>query len=212
MAKTKAKAKGGTYILDDIADLAVEIDSVRPFPGNARDGDIGQLTVSLAENGQYRPIVVNIREGTQYGDMAILAGNHTWQAARVLGWDRIAATFVNVDDMHAKRINVVDNRSNDLATYDDQALADILTGIIAEVGPIGLDGTGFDTDDLDDIIRMIDGPPDLDDLADNYDDDGDPDANYAVLKLKVPPHVQSAWNIHRAEHASDGDALEELLP
>ena len=193
-------------IPDDLADLRVPIDDLQPYPDNPRQGDVGKLCQSLQLNGQYRPIVVNRRDNT------VLAGNHTWKAARQLGWDHIAATFVDVDDDQARRIVLVDNRSNDLATYDDQALADILTGIVADVGPIGLDGTGFDGDDLDDILRMIDGPPDLDDLADEYDPDGDPDSNYAVLKLKVPPHVQSEWNIHRAEHSSDGDALAALLP
>lgn len=142
-------------IPDDLSDLAVEVDSLRPFPGNAREGDVGGICTSLEANSQFRPIVVNRREGGRYGGMTILAGNHTWQAAKALGWDLIAATFVDVDDATAKRINLVDNRSNDVASYDDVALVALLADIVGEQGPGGLVGTGFDGDDLDDLLADL---------------------------------------------------------
>lgn len=153
-------------IPDDLDGLAVELDSLRLFPDNAREGDIGAICTSLQANGQYRPVVVNRREGGAYGDMTILAGNHTVQAARALGWERIAATFVDVDDDTARRIVLVDNRSNDLASYDDAGLADLLASIMQDHGPSGLEGTGFDSDDLDALLA---------DLADPSFDPVDPD-------------------------------------
>jgi ParB-like chromosome segregation protein Spo0J len=102
--------------------LHVPIDSVRPYPGNARRHDLDRLKESLRVNGQYRPIVVN--ERTQ----EVLAGNGTWAAARELGWEKIAATFVDADEEQARRIVLVDNRASDLADYDDQMLADLRRG------------------------------------------------------------------------------------
>ena len=133
-------------IPDALENLTVDIDSLTPYSANPREGDIGAICVSLEANGQYRPIVVNSR------DNVILAGNHTWHAARKLGWTRIAATFVDADDTLARRIVLVDNRANDLASYDDQALVDLLSGLVAEQGVEGLWGTGFDGDALDDLL------------------------------------------------------------
>jgi ParB-like chromosome segregation protein Spo0J len=73
----------------------------------------------LEINKQYRPIVV------QKSTNKILAGNHTWLAAQSLGWEEIAVVYVDVDDVAAKRIVLADNRTNDLADYDGQILAEL---------------------------------------------------------------------------------------
>ena len=66
--------------------------------------------------------------------------------------------WVDVDDKEARKILLADNRTSDLASYDDHALLDILRGIAIEDG--NLIGTGFDTDDLDDLINdLSDGDP-----------------------------------------------------
>ncbi|MBT2400370.1 ParB N-terminal domain-containing protein [Streptomyces sp. ISL-100] len=103
------------------------------------DGDVPAITKSLTVNGQYKAIVVN--RGTHTGrPNEILAGNHTYAAAAELGWEHIAATWVDVDDEAAARIVIVDNRSSDLAGYDTALLAEIL----AELPD--LNGTGYDQD------------------------------------------------------------------
>lgn len=83
-------------------------------------------------------------------DNRVLAGNHTLAAALELGWEEIAATFVDVDDEQAARIVLVDNRSNDIAGYDDQALIDLLKELP------DLEGTGYGADDLDSLIASLD--------------------------------------------------------
>ena len=70
-----------------------------------------------------------------------------------MGWTEIAATFHDCDDDQALRILLVDNRANDLATYDDTALADLLRQL-AETD-LGLDGTLFDGDALDQLIHDL---------------------------------------------------------
>lgn len=128
---------------EDLAEMMVGIDTVKPYPGNPRKGDIGLLSESLKTNGQYRPIVVNRGSGE------ILAGNHTWLAARKLGWSEIAATYVDVDEATARRIVLVDNRSADNASYDDVALDAMIDTLIRDEGLDGLIGTGFDAPELD---------------------------------------------------------------
>lgn len=131
----------------ELADLAVPIASLREHPRNARRGDVGLIADSLKAHGQYRPVVVNRRT------MQVLGGNHTLKAAVALGWDDIAATFIDVDDEEALRIMLVDNRANDVADYEDTALANILTDLAATADQ--LLGTGYDGDDLDTLLADI---------------------------------------------------------
>jgi len=126
--------------------LSVEIDSVEPYDRNPREGDIGAISESLLMHGQYRPIVVN--KPTRQ----ILAGNHTWKAAKALGWTEIAVSFVDVDDEQAARIVLVDNRTNDLASYDDAMLAGMLEELQASSD---LTGTGYDTAALDELLADL---------------------------------------------------------
>lgn len=119
-----------------IAEQSVEvaIDSIRPYGKNPRIGNTAAIADSLAQNGQFRPIVVNKATGE------ILAGNHTWKAAKSLGWNRINIVYVDVDEEKAKRIVLADNRTNDLSTYNAEVLSDILSSL-----PNPDVGTGYDS-------------------------------------------------------------------
>lgn len=131
----------------DLKKVRVKLTDLRAFEGNARRGDIEAIAQSLAELGQFRTIVVN--KGTHTGRAnEVLAGNHTVQAANLIDMTHLDATFVDVDDDTAKKIVLADNRTNDLATYDDVALAELLESLGAD----NLAGTGFTEDDYDDIL------------------------------------------------------------
>jgi len=128
----------------------VDIDSVQAHPKNVRQGDIGAISESLKAHGQYRPIVVDKR--TNY----ILAGNHTWKAAKALGWAEISAGFIETkDDDEALRILLADNRANDLAMYDTGSLEELLREL--SESDEGLEGSLFDLADLDEL--QIDNEP-----------------------------------------------------
>lgn len=124
--------------------VAVALEELTQFPGNARRGDLELVRESLRAHGQYKPIVV--QEGTN----VILAGNHTAQAAVEEGWAEILVSYVAVDDEQARRINLVDNRSNDVAEYDEEALAALLQDLDGDYT-----GTGFDDDALDELLLSL---------------------------------------------------------
>ena len=129
----------------EIEHLIVDIDSVQPHEKNVRQGDIGAISESLKAHGQYRPIVVDRRTNR------ILAGNHTWKAAKALGWQQIAAGYVETkDDDEALRILLADNRTTDLASYDESGLAELLKQLVAS--DEGLEGTLFNNEDLDQLL------------------------------------------------------------
>lgn len=134
----------------------VPIDSVSPHPSNVRQGDVGAIAESLKEFDQYRPIVVQRSTGH------ILAGNHTWRAAKALNWAEIEATLIDVDDAMAKRILLADNRTHDLGTYDERALAALLR---EQAEADALAGTGWDGDTVDDLLMKA--------LADEAKDKGE---------------------------------------
>lgn len=123
------------------------LDSVRPHPRNPRQGDIGAIHESITANGFYGAIIA--QKSTGY----ILAGNHRWRAAQQAGAAEVPVTWVDVDDDHALRILLADNRTNDLATYDDTALSEILKDIMEDAGTLA--GTGYDGDDLDELLNEL---------------------------------------------------------
>lgn len=109
------------------------VDELQQFHRNPRRGDVSEIAKSLKARGQYRPIVVNLGSLTGRKN-EILAGNHTWLAARSLGWSHIDATTVDVDDSDAASIVVADNRLADLGEYDAEDLSVVLQQIVDPVG------------------------------------------------------------------------------
>ena len=125
----------------------VQISTLKRYPRNAREGDIGAISESLRTLGQYRPVVVNKRNNE------ILKGNHTVAGASALGWSEIAVAWVDVDDEQAMKIVLADNKTADKATYDNDLLIDVLKGLST------LEGTGFDSEDFIDVVKGSDTTP-----------------------------------------------------
>lgn len=139
----------------------IDIATIQPHPKNVRQGDIGAISESLKAHGQYRPIVVDRRTNK------ILAGNHTWRAAKSLGWSEIAVGFIeSKDDDDAIRILLADNRTTDLASYDDAGLAELLKQLVNS--DEGLEGTLYDGDALDQLIADIETNTDDSDLINRF--------------------------------------------
>lgn len=126
----------------------VPLVELHEHPRNARQHDLAVISRSLDGIGQYRPIVVN--RGTKTGrPNEILAGHGTVKAATALGWTGIDVAFVDVDDVTATNILLVDNRASDLAEYDDRLLVELL----ASLDDIAL--TGYSESDYDDLVRSL---------------------------------------------------------
>lgn len=110
-------------------------------PDNARkhgDRNIDAIKASLSKFGQRRALVV-------MPDMTVIAGNGTLTAAHALGWERIAITVVPDDwtAEQAKAYALADNRTAELATWDDA----VLEASLGELDAQGWDMTalGFDS-------------------------------------------------------------------
>lgn len=187
-------------IHETLATLSIRIDQIKPRAGNPRRGDVEAIAESLERNGQYRPVVVNRRTAE------VLAGNHTYAAAKRLGWKHIAVTFVDVDEDQAARIILADNRTADLGGYDDTLLLDLLKSLDGD-----LVGTGYTQDDADALAALGSaGVADLDDLANEVGGFSDADA-WPTIRFDVPPHVEQAWREHVKGHDTEYEALASLL-
>jgi DNA modification methylase len=122
---------------------------LKPHPRNANQGDFGAIQQSVEANGFYGTVVANKRTGH------ILAGNHRFAVAKQLGFERIPVAWVDVDDQEELRILIADNRTTRLGIDNEERLAELLSELAQT--PEGLLGTGFDGDDLDDLIGRLAG-------------------------------------------------------
>lgn len=130
----------------------ISVKELHLYHKNPRIGDVDSIAESLRVNGQYRAIVVN--RGTHTGRaMEVLAGNHTLKAARNLGWEKITAHILDVDEDIATRIVLADNRTADLGDYDQEQLLELLESIDSP------EGTGFEPDDLLELFQEMSSEP-----------------------------------------------------
>ena len=130
----------------DLERSLIPLTQVQPHPKNVRKGNVDVLARSMQKFGQMSPILA--QKSTGY----IIKGNHTWKAAKLLGWDRIACNVEDCSDDIAYAYLLADNRASDLADYDKEALARNLTEL-ADAGKLG--NTLWTADDLDDIQAAI---------------------------------------------------------
>lgn len=113
----------------------VAIDSLEIDGENARKHDkanVDAIAGSLSTFGQRKPIVL-------WGNV-VMAGNGTVAAAKQLGWDTIGVVRCppNWSYEQARAFSLADNRTAELATWDDELLADQL---------LELDSVGFEVGD-----------------------------------------------------------------
>lgn len=113
-------------IVEQLQGLCVPVEELRTLTGNARQGDVEAVMRSLDKFGQRKPIVV------QVGSNEIIAGNHTFAAAKRLGWTEIAVVWVEDDDTTAKAFALADNRTSELGGYDSELLAAMIQEVMNE--------------------------------------------------------------------------------
>jgi ParB-like chromosome segregation protein Spo0J len=103
--------------------LARPIATLKLDERNARKHErrsLDTIKTSLSTYGQQKPIVA-LTSGV------VIAGNGTLEAARELGWDRLAVvTFDNEDEARARAFAIMDNRSAELSSWNQDQLIESL--------------------------------------------------------------------------------------
>lgn len=130
---------------EDLSGDLAAVDTLTPYPGNPRRGDVDEIKQSLLRFGQTRPVLVDA--GT------IVAGNHTYLAAVELGWTHVAVTANTFESPEEARAYLLaDNKLGDLGAYERVELV----ALVSELEASGRwDGTGYQPDDLQ-HLRALD--------------------------------------------------------
>lgn len=138
----------------------VAISELQLDPNNARKHstrNLEAISESLVKFGQRKPLVVH--RGV------VIAGNGTLEAARLIGWTEIQIAEVpdDWDKETAKAYALADNRSAELAEWDEATLAKQL---------LELDANGWDIEALGFQQREVERPEpvDVDDVPDVPDE------------------------------------------
>jgi len=125
----------------------VEIDTLVYDPANVRqhnEKNIEAIKASLSRFGQQKPIVVD-------ADGVVRAGNGTLIAAKSLGWSSIQVVRTELRGAEATAYAIADNRTAELAEWDDEALAQQLAMLRIESDALAL-ATGFDAREIERLL------------------------------------------------------------
>jgi ParB-like chromosome segregation protein Spo0J len=145
-----------SHIHEQLRHLAVPLDSLVEDPDNARthpDENVEAIRRSLAEFGQDQPLVVQVPGNV------VRKGNGRLRAARQLGWTWIAALRVSEGDLRAAARAVADNRSGDLARWDDRVLAQLLKRFQEAPAEEAAPAVGFKPEQIERILSRYAPPP-----------------------------------------------------
>lgn len=144
--------------------FSIPLSELREDPANARkhgQRNIAAIKASLDRFGQQTPIVVD-------SDNVVRKGNGTFRAAKELGWEGLACVRTWLDGAEAKAYAIADNRTGDLAEWDELVLAETIKGIQSEDDEALSLATGFDEDEVDELMERLAaehaGPEVLDEL------------------------------------------------
>lgn len=134
----------------------ISIESLTLDPANARrhgKRNLEAIKGSLLRFGQQRPVVVD-----QNG--VVVAGNGTVEAARALGWTELKAVRTALVGAERTAFAIADNRTAELAAWDDDALARALEALRCDDAIDEL-ATGFTEEEIERIVRDLGGTGDI---------------------------------------------------
>jgi hypothetical protein len=136
----QANAQGVPISAPDIRQIErVPIDSVNADAGNVRrhpEKNLAAIKASLKQFGQQAPIIVD-------GNGTVIVGNGRLVAAKQLGWTSIDVIRTTLVGAEAIAYAIADNRTAELAQWDDDALQQQFESLAAQDHELA-EATGFD--------------------------------------------------------------------
>jgi len=125
-----------------LADLSLDPSNVRKHSRRNLDA----IKASLRKFGQQKPIVVDAKG-------IVLAGNGTLTAAQELGWTEIQIVRTELAGVEATAFAIADNRTAELAEWDEDGLAKVLESLKVEDADL-LAATGYDAAEVDKMSKV----------------------------------------------------------
>lgn len=136
-------------IHESLLPLAVDIETLVPLDGNPRKGNVEAIMASYLEFGQIKPIVVRPNND---GTSTVIAGNHQLEAAKRLGWGKIAVVSYDVDDQRAIAFALADNRTMELGYTEPELLNEFVLEL-NDYYPELIEGLGWDEFEVAEIAQ-----------------------------------------------------------
>jgi ParB-like chromosome segregation protein Spo0J len=124
----------------NVAELSLDPSNVRKHDRKNLDA----IKASLRKFGQQKPIVIDAKG-------IVLAGNGTLTAAKELGWTEIEITRTKLHGAEATAFAIADNRTAELAQWDQEALQKVLESLKVEDTELAL-ATGFELKEFEKTI------------------------------------------------------------
>ena len=164
----------------------ISISKITPYDRNPRDNDkaVEAVANSIEEFGFQQPIVVD-------KDMVIIVGHTRYKAAQELGLKTVPVVIAsNLNEEQVKAYRLADNRTNELATWNEAMLIDEIEQIE------DIDMTLFGFGDID-----IDGGESLDEVTEDDFEEDDVEDTHDVKEGDI-------WQLgnHRVMCGSSTDA------
>lgn len=135
-------------IIEPLQPLSVKIDDLNVDPANVRlhdERNLDSIRASLEKFGQRQPIVV------QKQGMIVRAGNGRVIAAKAMGWTEMAAVVVDESDVEATAYAIADNRTAELAEWDEAGLAQLLESLPDDLANVA----GFTDEDMAELLESL---------------------------------------------------------
>ena len=136
----------------------IEISKLVSDPANTRmhpERNLQTIVGSLHRFGQQKPIVIDKAN-------IVRAGNGTLEAARSMGWTHLDCVRTSLQSSDAIAYAIADNRTAELAEWDDDVLAAQLNGLLADDEAL-LEAAGYTEDELASMLSAADFEPGTED-------------------------------------------------
>lgn len=198
------------------------IDALKPHPKNPKDHDLGAIIRSIQRFGYVTPIVIDERSSlvvSGHGRIQALAfmKKDGQEPPANVELDKKGAWMVPV--IHGVRFNsdaeldaflIADNQTSFLGGWNEPALAGLLAELRERDASLMLT-TGFDDEDLNDLLHILNAP-DLEQAAEKFGDFDDSEL-WPTIKLRVAPTVYERYIVlmQDAEGETDSDKFQSLL-
>jgi DNA modification methylase len=133
----------------EAAAIWVPVEDLRPWKDNPRlnDGAVDKVAASIKRFGFGSPIIA------RKADHEVIAGHTRLKAAIKLGLRQVPVRFVDLDPADAHLLALADNKTAEIAEWDEEQLGKILDELRGQDVDL-IDGTGF-TDA--EICKLLDG-------------------------------------------------------
>jgi ParB-like nuclease domain len=127
-----------------------DIDSLHLWKDNPRKNDgepVDVVARSIKRFGFAAPIIARTN-----GE--IIGGHTRWKAAKKLGLSRVPVRYMALDPVEAHLLAIADNKTNELAEWDDKMLGAVLGTMGEDVDK--LTGTGMSEEELEKLLNPDD--------------------------------------------------------